>query len=286
MRFGAPPINRLTPTGVRRGSTCDAIGGTRSNDWPAADLNCWSLIARVGAGNPFAVGDARSLRVSKPGALELGINDNHLEDNAGSWSASVAVTPAAPIASVPAPAPAPTPGAAKKSSILVPVIAIVALVVLGLLVVVLWRRRRAGVDQDAIARGAAGPVPGARASEVAAAVVAAAHLPPIDSTVGNFLDVEFTADGRLSVGYNHFPAETAVSWSATYPGAQPHAGEFVTEGGGETRHTAVIAAGEISVGALDAHGREADLTFTWAVAGVPFRYSVRRSVPAEAERLH
>jgi hypothetical protein len=270
MRFGAPPINRLTPTGVRRGPTCATIGGARSDGWPAADLNCWSLIARVGTGHPFAVGDARSLRVSTAGELQLGINDNHLEDNAGSWSASVTVTPAAPSA----PAPASAPRAARKSSILVPVIAVVAFAVLGLLVALLWRRRRAPVREAQVA-----PVP-------PAVVDAGAPLPAIDSTVGNFLDVEFTADGRLSVGYNHFPVDTVVSWSATCGGARQYAGEFVTEGGGEARHTTEIVVGEIAVGDRDGHGPEADLTFTWAVAGVPFRYSVRRSVPAGAEHLH
>jgi hypothetical protein len=270
MRFGAPPINRLTPTGVRRGPTCATIGGARSDGWPAADLNCWSLIARVGAGRPFAVGDARSLRISTAGELQLGINDNHLEDNAGSWSASVTVAPAAPIA----PVPTSTPRAARKSSILVAVLAVVVLVVLGLLVALLWRRRRAAVPEAPVA-------------SVPPAGIEAGALPAIDSTVGNFLDVEFSAAGRLSVGYNHFPVDTVVSWSATYDGAaQPLAGEFVTEGGGEARHTTEIVVGEIAVGDHLGHGPEADLTFTWAVAGVPFRYSVRRSMPAGAEPLH
>jgi hypothetical protein len=265
MRFGAPPINRLTPLGIRRGPKCVAIGGARSEGWPAPDLNCWSLIARIGSAAPFAVGDARTVRVPQTGELQLGINDNHLEDNAGSWSATITVTPAT------IPTTPPTTGSrAKKTSIVLPV-ALGALVVLGSagLLFVLRRRRRAEV------------VPPEATSAAPAAVGPVLEPPaPVDSTVGNFLDVEFAVDGSLSASYNHFPDDTVVTWSAASPGASRCTGEFVTAGGGDERHTIVIPAT-----ALEAAGRVADFDFSWTVGGVPFRYSVRRNVPAAAERL-
>ena len=50
IHFGDSPINKLTPAGILRGQTCDSInkrkGGTTV--WPARQLDCWSLIGRIG----------------------------------------------------------------------------------------------------------------------------------------------------------------------------------------------------------------------------------------------
>jgi hypothetical protein len=64
------------------------------SSFTAPGLPCWSLIGRVGAGTPFAVGDAKALSVASAGQLYLGVNDQigAFGDNSGSWTATVSIT--------------------------------------------------------------------------------------------------------------------------------------------------------------------------------------------------
>ena len=50
-----------------------------------------SLIARIGNGGINTVGDRRSVRANQTGRLYLGVNDDHLADNAGSFRVMVDV---------------------------------------------------------------------------------------------------------------------------------------------------------------------------------------------------
>jgi TonB family protein len=60
--------------------------------FPAFDLPCWSLIGRVGTqGRVFAVASNKTLTVTAPGELYLGVNDENVSDNSGSWTASITV---------------------------------------------------------------------------------------------------------------------------------------------------------------------------------------------------
>src|SRR5438270_10888177 len=108
IHFGSGAINQVSPPGIPWGRTCSAIAARlgRGTGWPAPGLNCWSLIGRIGSGTPFEVGNRRALRVARDGELFLGVNDNSLTDNSGTWSAAIAV--AAATTSPPSTAPSPT----------------------------------------------------------------------------------------------------------------------------------------------------------------------------------
>lgn len=59
---------------------------------PAPNLNCWSLIGRVGPhGDIFEVGIQGAVPAGSAGRLFLGVNDDNYSDNAGSWSAVITV---------------------------------------------------------------------------------------------------------------------------------------------------------------------------------------------------
>jgi hypothetical protein len=52
--------------------------------FPAPDLPCWSLIARIGNGRPFEVGTSTLITATASGVLFLGINDDSVSGNSGS----------------------------------------------------------------------------------------------------------------------------------------------------------------------------------------------------------
>ncbi len=70
---------------VGRPPNCGAQSG-----YPAGQLPCWSLIGRIGErGTIFYVGSGRTLQAADSGQLYLGVNDNRVDDNKGSWTALV-----------------------------------------------------------------------------------------------------------------------------------------------------------------------------------------------------
>ncbi len=73
-----------TPAG-EPASYCSSLTG-----FPAPELPCWSLIGKIGPnGSPFEVGTALQFTAATAGTLYLGINDNFLADNTGSWVAII-----------------------------------------------------------------------------------------------------------------------------------------------------------------------------------------------------
>jgi hypothetical protein len=62
--------------------------------FPAPTLPCFSLIARIGDGTPFEVGTS-SLVTTDSGVLYLGINDNSVAGNTGSWT--IKIKPGGPV---------------------------------------------------------------------------------------------------------------------------------------------------------------------------------------------
>jgi len=57
---------------------------------PAPTLSCWSLIGRVG-GTIFEVGAQSTVPQGSAGRLYLGVNDDDIRDNSGTWTAVVSV---------------------------------------------------------------------------------------------------------------------------------------------------------------------------------------------------
>jgi hypothetical protein len=66
-------------------------GGTRSVPTrPIPGRPGGSLIGRIGDGDPFFIGaDRGPIRMRESGRLSLGVNDDHLEDNSGSWRVTI-----------------------------------------------------------------------------------------------------------------------------------------------------------------------------------------------------
>jgi hypothetical protein len=64
--------------------------GARAPDSPLADGSAGALIARIGNGTPFLVGNQSRVQMPAAGLLFLGVNDGHLQDNDGSFQVQVA----------------------------------------------------------------------------------------------------------------------------------------------------------------------------------------------------
>jgi len=62
---------------------------TPAQNYPAPGLPCYSLIARIGNGAPFEVGTSDLVSNATTGVLYLGINDNNVSGNSGSWTANI-----------------------------------------------------------------------------------------------------------------------------------------------------------------------------------------------------
>jgi Protein kinase domain len=61
-----------------------------SSQFPAPQLPCWSLIARIGNGQPFEVGTS-TLVTATTGRLYLGVNDDAFPGNTGIWAVKIKI---------------------------------------------------------------------------------------------------------------------------------------------------------------------------------------------------
>jgi len=102
VHFGVGRIARVPADGLTWGPQCFTLGATTRASFPAPGLPCYGLIGRVGNGKAQRVGATGAIRADADGPLFLGVNDNYLRDNVGSWA--VAVSVAAPAAQPGAPA--------------------------------------------------------------------------------------------------------------------------------------------------------------------------------------
>jgi len=265
--FGAPPIDRMSPSGIPRGRECaaaNALQETHGSHFPAPDLSCWSLIGRIGSAPPFEIGSVRTVHATTSGELFVGVNDDYLVDNSGGWIVTVRASTASTTGPAAAPPGRASSGSSSSAWILVAAgaAAVVALVALALL----WSRRRsrhAGQPQQLPEAATAASVerPDSGAVGVEGEV-----------TAGNILAVAFSGPRSMDVAYNHFPEQTVVHWRITQDGAVV-TGEFATDGRTETPRLATVPL-ETDI---TAKGGPADVTFTWMIGGVAFNYAVRRN---------
>ncbi len=280
VRFRAP-ASMVGPEGVAWGTQCDRENTAKvAAAWPASGTACWSLIGRVGAGKPFAIGRAADVTAPASGELQLGINDNYIEDNAGAWTASLSVVSAARASS----AMPPPPQASKHSSnvLLFAIVGLVAvLAIIGLVLLVRRARRRPTEDEELVAAAAASsptnvvPLPAASAVVLAPTADEQTVVPSeYDATKVNIFEVTLTT-ALLRVGYSHFPESVEVRWSVRRGVATLATGTFVTNGGGDTEHYV-----SFPIELPRADGRETSVEFHWSMDDVPFAYSVRRD-PAD-----
>jgi hypothetical protein len=284
VHFGPAPINAVAPAGLGT-AACDAIKQRegRTRPFPAPDLQCWSLIGKIGDAPPFQIGSGKTFRAPSAGTLSLGVNDNRLADNTGAWAAEISMTP--PGAAVPA----------KGESNAKWLAIVAALVILAIVValVVLLRRRSAqqpgeapppteepldvpvvvpaeaqiGVIEEAITPeevAAAFPVP----DELVQQSVAPVEGELVDV---NIFEVQLSNGTDLRVGYNYFPEGTDLHWQVRQGSLFAH-GRFATNGGGSLYHYVTLPLGVH----LEPDPGSVDVEFMWTIGGVPFRYSVRR----------
>lgn len=61
-----------------------------SSQFPAPHLPCWSLIARIGNGQPFEAGTS-TLVTATTGRLYLGVNDDSFSGNTGIWAVKIKI---------------------------------------------------------------------------------------------------------------------------------------------------------------------------------------------------
>jgi len=89
----SPCVNCTTTPSGDPWSTCSY---RQPPAYPAPGLPCWSLIGKIGAsGTPFEVGTSLDYTVPTgvSGELYVGVNDNDLSDNSGSWTVMISQTP-------------------------------------------------------------------------------------------------------------------------------------------------------------------------------------------------
>jgi hypothetical protein len=289
IHFGPPPINRIGPKGRPR-AACAKQGVTRA--FPAPALDCWSLIGRIGTEPPFEVGSHSSFNATSDGELFLGINDNQLADNSGSWKTTISVTASGGTA--------PGGSSSKSNTLLFVIAGLVIMAVLAAFVFLSRRsRRRATIVLPAPPTQPHAPLFIHDDPPEAVAIPAAIILDepievPAEESVGSFatvpapfgtsvapvegevvdvniFEVEITNGTDLRVGYNYFPEGVDLHWQVRQGSLFAH-GQFPTTGGGNMYHYVTLPLGVH----LEPAPAAVDVQFTWAIGGVPFRYSVRR----------
>src|SRR5689334_717 len=279
IHFGGGPISKLDPTGIPWGKTCDDIANPRfrSIPWPLRGSPCWSLLARIGKAKAIEIGPSKTFTADRNGELFLGVNDNFVRDNEGSWDAKVTVTP-------PGVAPPSTSKGGGSSALIFVLIAAIVLIALGLIffyVVPRRRKRPARAGTQAAphfpppplvpvgAAGAAATAPEAMPAydpEPEMPVVPPIPTAPPDpeSIDVNIFEVEFTNGLQLNVGYNHFPDGTLLNWKVTQSHKPVAAGSFLTQGGGSTNHYETVPLG-IKLQGRDSEPDGADVQFDWNI---------------------
>ena len=63
--------------------------GRRAANAPLPNDLAGALIGRIGTGRPFGIGDQTSIPAPGTGELQLGINDDHVADNAGAFRVTI-----------------------------------------------------------------------------------------------------------------------------------------------------------------------------------------------------
>ncbi len=276
VRFRAP-ASTVGPQGVAWGATCNHENtATVATPWPVSGIACWSLIGRVGTGRPFEIGRAARVTAASSGELQLGINDNYIADNAGSWTALVSVSGAS--AAVPSAVAQAAPAKHGSNLVLIAIVGLVAvLAIVGLILLARRSRKRAPeTDMAMVAAVAASMSAESRSvhetdllllpTEDDHTVVPSEH----DATKVNIFEVTLTTS-VLRVGYSYFPEGVEVQWSIRRGIATRAAGAYVTNGGGDTEHYVSFP---VDVARDD--DRDTSVEFHWSIDGVPFAYSVRR----------
>jgi hypothetical protein len=156
---------------------------------------------------------------------------------------------------------------------MLPILAGIVIVGLVLVLVLLLLRRRKKKHADAPAAASAATIvlPKTEAT-TAPTTPTGAPLDPTDIDV-NIFEVGFPNRSTLRVGYNFFPEGTVVYFRVVDVEVDVR-GQFITEGGGSTRHFV-----EVSLSSALGEDRDgAEVHFDWTIGSVPFAYKVASRV--------
>lgn len=85
-QISVSPTETVSPAGD---PSCTPAQQYPGKAFPAPDLPCYSLIARIGNGTPFEVGTRALITNASAGVLYLGINDNNVSGNSGTWNVNI-----------------------------------------------------------------------------------------------------------------------------------------------------------------------------------------------------
>jgi hypothetical protein len=86
LRFESSGEIRLSFNGNDVARPAGALSGRMTPQTPMPSIIAGALIARIGNGQPFAIGDqTQALGMSGEGRLFLGVNDDHVADNSGNF---------------------------------------------------------------------------------------------------------------------------------------------------------------------------------------------------------
>jgi hypothetical protein len=89
--FDAEGSIRLSDNPGDSAVAAGAASGRRAANAPVENAPAGALIARIGDGAAVMVGDRRAVRAPRSGRLYLGVNDDHLADNQGSYNVTITV---------------------------------------------------------------------------------------------------------------------------------------------------------------------------------------------------
>jgi hypothetical protein len=250
IHFGPAPIDSVAPSGVGRRCAQPIPGAS----FLAPELNCWSLIARIGSAAPFEVGNGTTMGVRAGGDLALGVNDDYRRDDSGAWTVVVTVRPSASSGSATPVTGSNTESSKSSSFLVVAAIALVAVVALVAILAVIAARRRRSSNRTSPPR-----------------IPTTAPAVDLDTAKGNIFEVEFADRDSLRVGYSYFPEGTVVQCRVMYNSTTAATGEFVTNGGGTTPHHVAVPLGTTVTSALEG----VKVQFSWTIGGL-LEYSVTR----------
>ncbi len=88
--YGLVNISPNLAVGAGGDQSCTPAQEYPGDAFPAPNLHCWSLIARIGNATPFEVGSS-VLVTAGSGVLYLGINDDSFSGNGGGWAVNIKI---------------------------------------------------------------------------------------------------------------------------------------------------------------------------------------------------
>ncbi|HSL22148.1 MAG TPA: hypothetical protein VK886_11470 [Vicinamibacterales bacterium] len=89
IRFSATGHVQLSGDSNDRAQPAGAFSGRKTPGSPMPEAITGALIARIGEGKPFGIGDLPSVQMPESGPLHLGINDDYVGDNTGQFNVQV-----------------------------------------------------------------------------------------------------------------------------------------------------------------------------------------------------